>query len=250
MPHRFHPVRFAFTSCGQDMRMVPRPASALILGLATALAGCTLLPPDTGREPSARPPVSGTPPIPTMEDAAVRQCITELGGMGAAFTPVADRFDAPGCSLAGTVQLTAIAADGAPLSLRNIGPVACDVGQAFAAWARYGADRAARAILGAPLVAIETMGSYSCRNVAGSGRRSAHAKGAAVDISAFILADGRRVSIAEGWTGRNEAERQFLRTVHQSACRRFATVLGPDYNAAHRDHLHFEGVNRGRSHCR
>ena len=54
-------------------------------------------------------------------------------------------------------------------------------------------DRAARQIMGSPLVRIETMGSYNCRNVAGSGRRSAHATAEAIDVSGFVLADGRRI---------------------------------------------------------
>ena len=33
---------------------------------------------------------------------------------------------------------------------------------------------------------------------------------------------------------------QFLRVIHQSACKRFGTVLGPAYNAAHADHFHVE----------
>ena len=78
------------------------------------------------------------------------------------------------------------------------------------------------------------------RDVAGSGRRSAHATAAAIDVSDFVLADGRRISVEEDWNGGDAQERAFLRTVHQSACKRFDTVLGPDYNAAHRDHFHVE----------
>ena len=120
--------------------------------------------------------------------------------------------------------------------------------QGFAGWARFGVDRAARQLLGSPLARIETMGSYSCRNVAGSGRRSAHATGNAIDIGGFVLADGRRISVLAGWNGGSPAERAFLRTIHTSGCKRFGTVLGPDYNAAHRDHLHLEIT--GSSFCR
>ncbi|HQZ27968.1 MAG TPA: extensin family protein, partial [Verrucomicrobiales bacterium] len=60
------------------------------------------------------------------------------------------------------------------------------------------------------------------------------------DISAFVLADGRRISITGDWHGGTPAERQFLTAIHASACKRFGTVLGPAYNAAHRDHLHLE----------
>lgn len=115
---------------------------------------------------------------------------------------------------------------------------------AFVAWARFGVDRAARQIMGSPVSRIETYGSYACRNVAGSSRRSAHATASAIDISAFVLADGRKVSVLDGWNG-NSAERRFLRVVHQSACKRFGTVLGPNYNAAHANHFHVESSGRG-----
>jgi hypothetical protein len=38
--------------------------------------------------------------------------------------------------------------------------------------------------------------------------------------------------------------------IQRSACKRFATVLGPDYNSAHHDHIHVEGVIDGSSYCR
>jgi hypothetical protein len=120
----------------------------------------------------------------------------------------------------------------------------------FAGWARYGADRAARQILGSPLVRIETMGSYSCRNVAGTARRSAHATANAIDVAAFVLADGRRVSVLDDWFNGTRDEREFLHVVQESACKRFATVLSPEYNAAHRDHLHVEVGTGGRPYCR
>ena len=97
---------------------------------------------------------------------------------------------------------------------------------------------------------IETFGSYSCRNVAGTDRRSAHATGAAIDVSGFVLEDGRRVMVKSAWFGGSESEREFLHVVQQSACKRFATVLGPDYNSAHHDHLHVEGVLGSSGYCR
>ena len=62
-----------------------------------------------------------------------------------------------------------------------------------------------------------------------------------------MLADGRRISVKDGWNGSNQ-ERAFLRTIHASACKRFGTVLGPEYNAAHRDHLHVDMSGQG--YCR
>jgi hypothetical protein len=98
------------------------------------------------------------------------------------------------------------------------------------------------------------MGTYSCRNVNGgrSGKLSEHAFGNAVDVSAFVLRDGRRVSVLSGWHGKSD-EREFLRRLHQSACKRFGTVLGPDYNSAHANHFHFDmakSMKDGSAYCR
>ncbi len=221
-----------------------RPAIAPFAALL--LAGCAVLP---GSSNQSAPAGGGGPGRP-VDAGASRQCLARLGSAGADFTPVPDRYPAAGCSLVGTVQLSDLAGDQVRVSVNNLGPVTCELGRTFAAWARFGADRAARQILGQGLSAIETFGSYSCRDVAGTGRRSAHATAAAIDISGFVLADGHRITVATGWDGLSEAERRFLRVAHRSACRRFATVLGPDYNAAHRDHLHVEGVSDGRSYCR
>ena len=208
--------------------------------LVLALAGCNLLP--DGREaptPRAKAErvVAATP--------ATRQCLAALGGTGARFSAQPDRYYGAGCSTLGAVTVDRSRGDGAEFALSNMGPVTCPTANALAGWARYGVDRAARQILGSPLERIETMGSYACRNVAGSNRRSAHATAEAIDVAAFVLADGRRVSVAGDWRGGNSKEREFLRVVQASACKRFGTVLGPEYNAAHADHFHLEASGKG-----
>jgi hypothetical protein len=172
--------------------------------------------------------------------AETRQCLASLGASKASFTPLPDQYFGAGCTALGTVRLASLRSDDAALALTNLGPVTCPLAETFAAWARYGVDRAARQVLGSPLVRIETMGSYNCRNIAGSNHRSAHATANAIDVSAFVLADGRRISLVGNWSSGSARERQFLTIVHASACKRFGTVLGPAYNAAHRDHLHLE----------
>jgi len=177
-------------------------------------------------------------------------CITNLSAAGARFNSLPDTYAAPGCNRLGTVQLSALAGDSGQFGISNIGAVQCKVASAFGNWARFGVDRAARQILGSPLARIETMGSYACRNVAGSDRRSAHARAEAIDVSGFVLEDGRRVSLIDDWDSGTAAEREFLRVVHSSACKRFGTVLGPEYNRAHADHFHLEGEGAGSSFCR
>lgn len=207
-----------------------------VIALSIFLAGCGVSP-DT-REPAPRAPANSAGSA-NWERPDARRCITQLSASGAAFAPLPDRMYGAGCSTLDSIQLDRVGGDMGPLTVTNLGPLACPLANSFAGWARYGVDRAARQILGSPLVRIETMGSYSCRNVAGSGRLSAHSRAEAVDVGAFVLADGRRISVKADWNS-GPQEREFLRTVHRSACKRFGTVLGPDYNAAHYDHLHLE----------
>jgi len=201
-----------------------------------ALGACQLLPegksPQRPRGPTGGGTISNAP--------GARQCLAELGAAGTQFTPLPDRYTGNGCSLLNTVDIARLPGDHGTFAVSNLGPVACPTAEAFTGWVRYGVDRAARIYLGSPVVQVETMGSYACRNVAGSSRRSAHAMAEAIDVAAFYLADGRRVSVLDDWDEGTKAEREFLRIVQRSACKRFETVLGPEYNAAHRNHFHLE----------
>jgi hypothetical protein len=200
--------------------------------LAMALASCTSAPsvPVSPRRPTAH----NIPP------QTYGQCLADLGARSVSYTPLPDQTYGAGCATTHAVRLVSLSGDNSSLALSNLGPVTCPLASTFAGWARFGVDRAARQILGSPLTKIETMGSYNCRNIAGSERRSAHATGNAIDVSGFVLADGRRISLLGNWNAGTQQERQFLRIIHQSACKRFGVVLGPDYNSAHRNHFHVE----------
>lgn len=206
----------------------------------------------TGTGPSYTPApgrIASAPqnPVPRSSD---QSCVADLSAAGARFTPLPDRYTGRGCSTLGSVELSALSGDASQFSISNLGPVQCRVASVFGQWARFGVDRAARQILGSPLSRIETMGSYSCRTVAGSSRLSAHATAEAIDVSGFVLEDGRRITLSAHWDHGSDAEREFLRVVHRSACRRFGTVLGPDYNRAHEDHFHLEKAAEGSGFCR
>jgi len=72
---------------------------------------------------------------------------------------------------------------------------------------------------------------------------SEHAFGNALDIAAFTLADGRRITVKDGWHGLAE-EQGFLRDVQGAACQQFTTVLAPGSNAYHYDHIHVDLMRR------
>jgi hypothetical protein len=80
---------------------------------------------------------------------------------------------------------------------------------------------------------------------------SEHAFGNALDIASFTLADGRKITVKDGWRGLPE-EQGFLRDVQGSACRHFSTVLAPGSNVYHYDHIHVDLMRRasGRQICK
>jgi hypothetical protein len=117
----------------------------------------------------------------------------------------------------------------------------CRVAAALALWEWHVVQPAALEHFGQKVAAIEHYGSYSCRRIYGrsGGQWSEHAMANAVDIAAFRLEDGSRVSVLGDWTD-GGPKSAFLRDVRDGACNLFSSVLSPDYNAAHRDHFHFD----------
>jgi hypothetical protein len=127
----------------------------------------------------------------------------------------------------------------------NLG-TSCPVAAGLALWEWHVVQPAALRHFGVKVAAVEHFGSYSCRRIYGrsQGPWSEHSSANAVDIAGFRLADGRRIGVAQDWSGAG-AKGRFLRDVRDGACRLFATTLSPDYNAAHRDHLHLDQARRG-----
>ena len=201
--------------------------SLLVFASAVLLAACGRVERPASQREVSRPSARET-----------AQCLTDLSVQGVAFRTLPDKQTGPGCGLYGTVQLLDI---GVPVT--GLTAVRCGEARAFSAWVRNAVAPAAYQMLGSELARVETYGSYTCRNVIGTGRgdrRSGHAVANAVDVGGFVLRDGRRVTVQSGWHSDDETTRDFLQAVRRSACRRFGTVLSPDYNAAHANHLHLE----------
>ncbi len=127
----------------------------------------------------------------------------------------------------------------------------CPLGIGMKLWLRDVVQPTAGELLDTSVVRVEHLGSFSCRRVYGSstGRWSEHATGNAIDIAAFVMEDGSRVSVLGDWSGTG-GKAAFLHTVRDGSCSLFATVLSPDYNEAHRDHFHFDQSDRYTSICR
>jgi hypothetical protein len=181
----------------------------------------------------------------TAQAREILQCQVDLRSAGVRYKALPDRAFGNGCSALGAVQLLDI---GTPVA--NLGAMTCPLALRFARWTREAMQPAARTWLGSRVVRVESFGTYSCRpvNSRPGARLSEHGRSNAVDIGAFVLADGRRITVLAGWRGEDEDVRRFLRAIHAAGCRRFGIVLGPDADAFHRDHLHFD-MGRG-PYCR
>ena len=123
--------------------------------------------------------------------------------------------------------------------------LACPIVSALDKWLAEAVQPAAMRWFGARVVEIKQISAYSCRGMNGNSRAhiSEHAFGNALDIAAFTLADGRRITVKNGWKGMPE-EQGFLRDVQATACDRFNTVLSPGSNIYHYDHIHVDLMRR------
>jgi hypothetical protein len=214
--------------------------------------------------------------------------------------------------------------------------VTCDMVAMLYRWMERDVQPLAKKHLGTPVIRIETMSSYSCRNAYGraGSRLSEHGKANAVDIGSFVTARGQSAMVVADWgpTAREiaaqaaadrgqdkpvaagppahakapspqplaaapaaasvlgpgvsisipgvtvmmpqqravpemgfgppsrlggpkpptrdgfpadvDGKMDFLRAAHQSACRLFNTVLGPEANNAHHNHFHVDMAER------
>lgn len=140
-----------------------------------------------------------------------------------------------------------------PVALKPAATLACPIVSALDRWLADAIQPAAMRWFGSRVVEIRQISAYSCRGMNGNSRAhiSEHAFGNALDIAAFTLADGRQISVKNGWKGMPE-EQGFLRDVQAAACDQFTTVLAPGSNVYHYDHIHVDLMRRAskRSVCK
>jgi hypothetical protein len=160
--------------------------------------------------------------------------------------PYSERPDAAAAPLPrlGPAQGNPVSAVG-PVAVKPAATLACPIVSVLDRWLADSVQPAAMRWFGARVVEIKQISAYSCRGMNGDSRAhiSEHAFGNALDIAAFTLADGRRISVKDGWKGMPE-EQGFLHDVQASACQQFTTVLAPGSNVYHYDHIHVDLMRR------
>lgn len=164
-------------------------------------------------------------------------CLAVLREAKISFQTIPDRPIVEGCGFADAVRW-----QGEKARFRDSVVLSCQMAAAMVLFERQVMQPAAEHYLNSRIVRVEDYGTYNCRNIGREEgrRRSEHSKANAIDLVAFTTASGRRASVAADWGAMSRPEGQFLKALHDGACGLFKVVLGPEYNAAHKDHFHVD----------
>jgi hypothetical protein len=143
-----------------------------------------------------------------------------------------------GCGVEDPVAVTSVAG----VRLSQAATVDCSIAKALNRWV----DEVAQPAFDGKLVEMQVAAHYICRsrnNIKGA-KISEHGKGRAIDISAFILSNGKVLSVAQNYN-------KLLRRIYKAGCSYFMTTLGPGSDGYHEDHFHFDtSARKGGAYCR
>lgn len=150
------------------------------------------------------------------------------------------------CGIDSGVRVRSVA--GVTLSPRAI--MDCPTARALKTWVERGVIPAVGSE-GGGVSSLRVIGHYSCRtrNNRPGARLSEHSFGRAVDIAGIRLQNGTEMTLLTDWNSADDGAQ--LRQMWRAACGPFGTVLGPEADANHRDHFHFDTARyRSGSYCR
>lgn len=221
-------------------RRRPTPLLVLLLSLFALIAGDRVWQHGEGWQGNALPaPGTRSSASAALAGMSGPACLRALAASGAGYSRIADFTTGPGCGVAAAVQLHS--AGGAALSTPTV--AACPLALALQRHAATILQPAARALFDSPIARIDHVGSFACRRIRGrpAGPLSQHAFARALDVTGFATADGRQVTVAD-WPDTASPQGRFLRRIAGDRGS-FTTLLTPDHDRWHHDHLHF-GLDR------
>ena len=143
-----------------------------------------------------------------------------------------------GCGVENPVRITSVAG----VKLSQSATVDCSIAKQLNAWV----EEVAQPAFDGNLVELQVAAHYICRsrnNIKGA-KISEHGKGRAIDIAAFVMSNGKVLTVAENYN-------RLLRRIYKAACPYFRTTLGPGSDGYHENHFHFDTSARsGGAYCR
>jgi hypothetical protein len=194
----------------------------------------------------AAPAPPSSPPVPSVQpQAAAGACLEELKASQIEAEAAPSPYASPdACSIAEPVRITSIGLHGGgKLDLPAHPLLDCSFALAFTGFLRDLVVPLGEAMLGAAVVTFDTGPGYYCRDVdrVSGAKVNPHGKGIAIDVSAVLLADRRRIAVGHEVSPQ---EALFMQTMRRAGCGWFTTILGPG-DADHADHFHFDILRHG-----
>jgi hypothetical protein len=185
--------------------------------------------------PEGKPAEQASPTPPAApEPSACRQALTEE----IAIAPSIPDISGPGgCGGTDLVKLEAIVLPNKHrVAVTPAATMRCPMATAIADWVRTDIVPITEK-LGSEISVLDNFDSYECRgfNRIPGAHLSEHGRANALDVRALKLANGRTISLTDRTVPRDVRE-----SVLHSVCARFMTVLGPDSDWYHEDHIHLD----------
>ena len=237
-------MQAAFEFIRPRLGRTPFMAAAAVLLLAAsgaAPAAGAQAPKAHSPPPAPAPTGDAEPPLVStsaMDEADHTQCVSELASKKVVFEQPKEATR-EGCRLSAPVSLTRVPTPFGDVSLPAKPSMLCSFGLKFTDWVRDVAAPLTLAYTGQKLAEIETGPGFTCtaRYDKPGALPSEHAKGDAIDVVSFVLADKRRVTVKE--------PDPLVGALRMTACGYFTTVLGPGADPQHETHLHLDMLKHG-----
>jgi hypothetical protein len=165
-----------------------------------------------------------------------QQCLSDLAKLDVDFKTQSSFSKSNGCSVQYAVRLARVG----NVKLDNAPLLTCSMATQLSKFEKHHLQPTAQSILGSKAKRIKHLGTYNCRSMRQfNGVLSQHAFANAIDISEFVLEDGRSISVEKDWKGKQKPS-QFLKQIASSACLTFRVSISPDGDANHFNHLHWD----------
>lgn len=200
-----------------------------------------LPPQDDGEAMMSRPEIPRQPRA--MLDADEADCRRELKKLGVTYQDLPPIRDSAACYIDNPVRVSAMGS----VEMKPAATLTCRMALTFARWTRNELVPNTRWRYFSGVKTIRQGSSYSCRKIAGSRTQSAHSTGNALDVMAIELNNGKDIDVVKKGLF-SFRERKLLNNVRADGCEYFTTVLGPGYNYDHRNHFHFDLMQRKSGH--
>jgi hypothetical protein len=170
---------------------LPRPAATY------EQAWPKILPQGNAREPTPQAPTEWS-----RQDVELAQarCAVLLKGLNVVAVPDAPIRDGDECGAPAPMRLVSVGSN-PQIAFSPPPALTCDMIAALHKWLERDVQPLARKHLGAPVVGVATMSSYSCRNAYGRARArlSEHGRVNALDVAGFVTARGQAAVVIADW---------------------------------------------------